>query len=370
MNVMELSKKNIIDLLNQVKLEDSQEKSIAESIKYISLESNKLSLEIIVNNPTLQFKEKVKSKICTHLIHFFRELDIEVKFSVDKINHRKESNNLNTVSKVKNIIAISSGKGGVGKSTIASNIAISLQKAGFDVGLIDADIFGPSIPLMFDAVDSHPEQEVINSKKFIKPIISYGVKIMSIGFFSNPDEAIVWRGPMATKALKTITLETNWGDLDFLLIDLPPGTSDIHLSLVQLISVTGSIIVTTPQQVSLIDASKAISMFSSKNINVPILGVVENMAWHEIDGVKHYIFGRDGGKNLAENKTIPLLAEIPLHQSIRESGDVGRPAALQNSNLSKIFENLSKNLVSQINDRNDKLPTTKKVEISHNRGCK
>jgi len=367
---MELSKKNIIDLLDQIRLEDSQEKKIAESIRSISLEGNKLSLDIIVNNPALQFKEKVKSKICTHLIHFFSELDIEVKFSVDKINQKKQSNNLNTLSNVKNIISISSGKGGVGKSTISSNIAISLQKLGFDVGLIDADIFGPSIPLMFDAVDSHPEQEVISGKKYIKPIISYGVKIMSIGFFSNSDEAIVWRGPMATKALKTITLETNWGDLDFLLIDLPPGTSDIHLSLVQLMSVTGSIIVTTPQQVSLIDASKAISMFSSKNVNVPILGVVENMAWHEIDGVKYYIFGRDGGKNLAENKTIPLLAEIPLHQSIRESGDVGRPAALQNSKLSKIFENLSKNLVSQINDRNDKLPTTKKVEISHNRGCK
>ena len=370
MVVMELSKKNIIDLLNQIKLEDSQEKKIAESVKSINLKSNKLSLDISISNPALQFKEKVKSKICTHLLHFFNELDIEVNFSVYKINQRKQSNNLNEVSNVKNIIAISSGKGGVGKSTISSNIAISLQKAGFDVGLIDADIFGPSIPLMFDAVDSHPEQEVIDGKKYIKPIKSYGVKIMSIGFFSNPDEAIVWRGPMATKALKTITLETNWGDLDFILIDLPPGTSDIHLSLVQLMSVTGAIIVTTPQQVSLIDASKAISMFSSKNINVPILGVVENMAWHEIDGVRHYIFGRDGGKNLAENKTIPLLAEIPLNQSIRESGDVGRPAALQNSKLSKLFENLSKNLVSQINDRNDKLPTTKKVEISHNRGCK
>lgn len=360
---MTIDKQNVISILNDISSNDLSGFILNESIKKIDVNGVNIELDILVTNPTLQFKEKIRLEIQRIISKVYPKAQISINFIFEK------SNENNSVSSIKNIIAIASGKGGVGKSTISSNLAIALQKKGLKVGLIDADIYGPSIPLMFDAQDSRPKQQKIKDATLMLPIESYGVKIMSIGFFSNPDEAIVWRGPMATKALKTIINETYWGELDYLLIDLPPGTSDIHLSLVQTVSITGALIVTTPQPVALVDASKAISMFNSKNINVPILGIVENMSWHIVDEQKYYLFGRDGGKTLSASKGIPLLAEIPLNQSIRVAGDVGRPAALQDSSLSSLFTNLSNKVVESTNNRNKDLPTTKKVEITHSRGC-
>ena len=360
---MNIDKEKIISILSGILPNDSGTFELGNALKRLEINGNHIELDVLVSNPTLQFKEKIKENIKRAILELFPEATIAVSCVFEKSNEPYSGTIIN------NIIAVASGKGGVGKSTLSSNLAIALQKTGMKVGLIDADIYGPSIPLMFDAQDARPKQQKVNDKTLMLPIESYGVKIMSIGFFSNPDEAIVWRGPMATKALKTIINETYWGELDYLLIDLPPGTSDIHLSLVQTVSLTGALIVTTPQPVALIDASKAISMFNSKNINVPIIGIVENMSWYNIDGQTYYLFGRDGGKNLSSSKNIPLLAELPLDQSIREAGDVGRPAALQDTELSSLFMNLAQKVVDGTNNRNKDLPKTKKVEITHNRGC-
>jgi len=274
---------------------------------------------------------------------------------------------------VKNIIAIASGKGGVGKSTITANLAVALAQKGYKVGLIDADIYGPSMPVMFNVEDEKPKPIDIEGRSLIDPIESYGVKLLSIGFFASPDQAVVWRGPMATKALTQLFTEGNWGKLDYLLIDLPPGTGDIHLTLVQTVSVTGAIIVSTPQKVALIDARKAIGMFKMGQINVPVLGMVENMAYFtpaELPNNKYYIFGKEGLKELAEKNNIPLLGEIPLVQSVREAGDAGRPAVLQeNTPQAKAFMDFADNVIKEVEKRNEALAPTEKVEITNMNGC-
>ena len=356
-----MDKEKILNVLKQV-LIDNNNLVDSGSIKNISIDNNNIKLDVSIENPTLQFKNKIRSEIKGVLEKTYDNVSIVVDFMINKTEEK-------TTSDIQNIIAISSGKGGVGKSTISSNLAIALQKQGFSVGLIDADIYGPSIPLMFDAEGEKPKLVNKNNKSLMAPVISYGVKIMSIGFFSDGSNAIVWRGPMATKALKQMIEQTDWGKLDYLLIDLPPGTSDIHLSLVQTLSLTGAIVVTTPQPVALIDARKAIDMFKMKQINVPVIGLIENMSWCLIDNNKHYIFGRDGGKNLSASEDILLLAEIPLNQSIREAADIGRPAALQETELGDVFVKLSQQVRDSINSRNKDLPKTKKVEITHNRGC-
>ncbi|MAZ58376.1 MAG: chromosome partitioning protein [Flavobacteriales bacterium] len=358
---MKVDKEKILNVLKQV-LIDNNNLVDSGSIKNISIDNNNIKLDVSIENPTLQFKNKIRSEIKGVLEKTYDNVSIVVDFMINKTEEK-------TTSDIQNIIAISSGKGGVGKSTISSNLAIALQKQGFSVGLIDADIYGPSIPLMFDAEGEKPKLVNKNNKSLMAPVISYGVKIMSIGFFSDGSNAIVWRGPMATKALKQMIEQTDWGKLDYLLIDLPPGTSDIHLSLVQTLSLTGAIVVTTPQPVALIDARKAIDMFKMKQINVPVIGLIENMSWCLIDNNKHYIFGRDGGKNLSASEDILLLAEIPLNQSIREAADIGRPAALQETELGDVFVKLSQQVRDSINSRNKDLPKTKKVEITHNRGC-
>jgi ATP-binding protein involved in chromosome partitioning len=268
---------------------------------------------------------------------------------------------------VKNIIAIASGKGGVGKSTITTNLAVALAKSGAKVGLIDADISGPSIPLMFNCEHEKPEVQELNGKNVIIPIEHYGVKLMSIGFLTPPDSAVVWRGPMASSALKQFIMDAIWGDLDYLLIDLPPGTSDIHLTMVQTVPVTGALIVTTPQKVALADAAKGLAMFRQKQINVPVLGIVENMAYftpEELPDNKYYIFGRDGGKNLAEKFDVPLLGQIPLVQGIRESGDSGLPAVLKGGIMAEVFETLAESLARQIAIRNANAEQTIPVKIT------
>jgi ATP-binding protein involved in chromosome partitioning len=273
---------------------------------------------------------------------------------------------------VKNIIAIASGKGGVGKSTVTSNLAVALAKTGAKVGIIDADIFGPSVPTMFNCENEKPTVSNVDGKQLIKPIEQYGVKLLSIGFLAPKEGAIVWRGPMATSALKQFISDADWGDLDYMLIDLPPGTSDIHLTLVQTIPVTGAVIVTTPQKVALADARRGFSMFNQGGVDVPILGIVENMAYFTPDELpenKYYIFGEGGGKALAEEKNVPLLGELPLVQSIRESGDSGHPAALKEGILADSFKSLAENVASQVAIRNATKDKTKIVEIKEGAGC-
>jgi len=269
---------------------------------------------------------------------------------------------------VENIVAIASGKGGVGKSTITANLAVAMAKNGLKVGLIDADIFGPSIPKMFDVEAEKPKMHKVDDQDLIIPAEKYGIKIISIGFFVDKDNAIIWRGPMAAKSLQQLIMQTDWGELDYLLLDLPPGTSDIHLTLVQTIPVTGVIIVSTPQDVALADAIKGIGMFREESINVPILGLVENMSWftpEELPDNKYYIFGKDGVKKLSEKFKVPVLGQIPIVQNIREGGDNGQPIALdENSINGKLFKELSKMVDEQVGIRNFKLDKTKIVQLT------
>lgn len=268
---------------------------------------------------------------------------------------------------VKNIIAVASGKGGVGKSTVTSNLAVALANAGYSVGLLDADIYGPSVPKMFNTEDARPVVEAIDGKNRIVPIEKYGIKMLSIGYFVNQEDALVWRGAMATGALKQLITEGNWGELDYFLIDLPPGTSDIHLTLVQTLPITGAVIVSTPQAVALADVIKGISMFNGKSVNVPVLGLVENMAYFtpaELPNNKYYLFGKEGCKKLAAEINVPLLGQIPIVQSICEGGDSGEPVALNvDSIIGLAFAELAQKVVNAVEVRNQTLPPTQIVEI-------
>jgi ATP-binding protein involved in chromosome partitioning len=273
----------------------------------------------------------------------------------------------NVLPDVKNIIAVSSGKGGVGKTTIAVNLAIALARKGNKVGLLDADIFGPSVPIMFNARDYKPEIRKDQNNDKIVPLFKYGVKILSIGFFVDPSDAVVWRGPMASSFLKQLISQGDWGSLDYLLVDLPPGTSDIHLTLVQEVSVTGAIVISTPQAVALADAVKGIAMFRSEKIAVPVLGLVENMSWFtpaELPGNKYYIFGKEGCKTLAAEMDVPLLGQIPVVQSICEGSDSGNPVALEDNATGQAFMLLADNLIERVDERNSKLKPTERVKIS------
>ena len=286
---------------------------------------------------------------------------------------RRKKFEKNPINGTKFTIAISSAKGGVGKSTFATNLALALKNLGLKIGILDADIYGPSIPIMFDIADARPLSVNIEGKNKMKPIESYGVKILSIGFFTKPDQAVIWRGPMASKALNQMIFDAAWGELDFLLVDLPPGTGDIHLSILQALPVTGSVIVSTPQNIALADARKGIAMFNQKSINVPVLGIVENMAYftpNELPENKYYIFGKDGAKNLSEDMNVKFLGEVPLLQSVREASDFGHPASLQeNSKISLTFEEISKNLVSELVKRNKDLPPSEILKITTMAGC-
>lgn len=268
---------------------------------------------------------------------------------------------------VKNIIGVSSGKGGVGKSTVASNLAVALAKQGYKVGLLDADIFGPSAPKMFGVEDAPVYMDEVGGRNLIAPVEQYGVKVLSIGFLVDKDNAVLWRGGMASNALKQLIGDANWGDLDYFVIDMPPGTSDIHLTLVQTLAITGAVVVTTPQEVALADARKGVSMFQSPQVNVPVLGIVENMAWFtpaEHPDEKYYIFGNGGGKRLAEKLGVDLLAQIPLVASICDGGDQGNPAALQNTVSGEAFNTLAQRVVEAVDKRNRELPPTHKVDVS------
>lgn len=307
-------------------------------------------------------------KACIKAIHSYVDEEAEIEGNIYvKVKPKVKAVVAKPLEGVKNVIAVASGKGGVGKSTVTSNLAVALAKAGYSVGLLDADIFGPSVPIMFQTEDERPLLDKVDGKDRIIPVEKYGVKMLSIGYFVNPDDALVWRGSMATNALRQLINDGKWGELDYLLLDLPPGTSDIHLTLVQTISITGAVMVTTPQNVALADAVKGISMFKSKNINVPVLGLVENMAWftpEELPQNKYYIFGKDGGKRLSAKLEIPMLGQIPIVQSIREGGDSGEPVALKDDSMTAMaFAELAQKVVERVEHRNASMPETKIVEI-------
>jgi ATP-binding protein involved in chromosome partitioning len=366
---MELSDSLVLEVLKRV-VHPEHGKDIVSlgMVQELVTSNNRISFSLTLPKSNDPFASSIK-KSCTKAIaeKLGGEVEIDVKIKAN-VTPKAESpyKSKASVNRVKNIIAVASGKGGVGKSTIAANLAVAVAKTGAKVGLIDADIFGPTIPKMFNTEEAKPAMIKEDGLDLIEPVESYGVKILSIGFFVQPDNALIWRGPMASSALKQLIHQGAWGDLDFLFIDLPPGTSDIHLTMVQEIKVTGAVIVSTPQDVALAAAVKGVSMFTSESINVPILGLVENMAWftpEELPNNKYYIFGKDGCKKLAERMKLPLLGQIPIVQSIREGGDCGKPAALDNGLLSEAFDSLAKNLILEVNKRNHNIPATRKVEL-------
>lgn len=330
-----------------------------------SVNGNKVTFTLIFPRETDPFL-KSTLKAAEAAIHYHVSQDVEVSIKTEfKSAPRPEVSKL--LPHVKNIIAVSSGKGGVGKSTVSANLAISLAKLGYKVGLLDTDIFGPSIPKMLGVEDAKPYAVEKDGRQLIEPVQKYGVKLLSIGFFVNPDTATLWRGAMATSALKQLIADANWGELDYFILDTPPGTSDIHLTLLQTLSITGAVIVSTPQNVALADARKGIDMYTNDKVNVPILGLVENMAWFtpaELPENKYYIFGKDGCKNLAKEMGCPLLAQIPIVQSICENGDKGTPAALNVDTITgQAFINLAQAVVTVTNRRNKDKPKTPIVEV-------
>jgi ATP-binding protein involved in chromosome partitioning len=350
---MEIKREDVLEALSNVIEPDLKKDIVALNfIKALHIEGRKVSTTIKIMNPALHSRSRMKEAVEFTLKRVLGK-DIQVETTIKTLPKEEQAIVPRKVlPDVKKIIAIASGKGGVGKSTVTANLAISLAKAGYKVGVVDADIYGPSMPTMFDVVDERPTMIDIEGKPMICPVQSFGIQLLSIGFFTDKDNAIVWRGPMASKALKQMFTESYWGELDFLLVDLPPGTGDIHLSLVQEVPLDGVIIVSTPQEVALADARKGINMFRLENINIPILGIIENMAWFtpaELPENKYYIFGKNGAKALAESANIPFLGHLPLVQSIREAGDNGRPAAFdQNSPCHSVFDELIRNFVKQI----------------------
>ena len=369
---MNLYPKLIIDTLEKVRYPGTGKNLVEMGMieDDICIEANKVSFSIIFEKPNDPFIKSVIKAAETAILTFIDEVieikgNIRVKFKQESITEQSR-----LLPNVKNIIAISSGKGGVGKSTVATNLAVALAQSGYKVGLLDADIFGPSIPKMFNEEMAHPVLEKVGERDLIIPIEKYGVKILSIGFFVNKSDALVWRGTMASNALKQLIADAYWGELDYFLIDLPPGTSDIHLTLVQTLAVTGAIVVTTPQEVALSDARKGVSMFTGEKINVPVLGLIENMAWFtpaELPNNKYYLFGKNGGKNLTEELKIPLLGQIPIVQSICEGGDTGKPVALNENSVTGVaFKILAKQIVEQVKFRNENFAESRKVVVRNN----
>ena len=374
---MKLNKKDILDALRTITVPGAGENMVdSGAVTNVLTFGDEVIVDITIKNPTLQARKKTEVEIM-RVIHekVEQKAQVKVNLKVDAPapSEKKPEIKGKPIPGIKNIVAVASGKGGVGKSTTTANIAVSLSKMGFKVGVLDADIYGPSIPIMFDVPHERPLSVNVDGKSKMKPIESYGVKILSIGFFTKPDQAVVWRGPMAAKALNQMIFDAAWGEVDFLLIDLPPGTGDIHLSIMQSLPITGAVIVSTPQNIALADAKKGVAMFQQESINVPVLGIVENMAYftpEELPNNKYYIFGKEGAKHLAEDLDVRLLGEIPLVQSIREAGDVGHPAALQlGTPLSEAYEELTKNVVEETVRRNKSLPPTEAIKITTMAGC-
>lgn len=363
---MSVTKEQILKSLSKVEDPDLKKDLVTlNMIQGVEIDGNKVSFEVVLTTPACPLKELIRKNCVDQITKDLGELDLDITMTSNVTTTRLSGANL--LPEVKNIIAVASGKGGVGKSTVSTNLAISLAKEGASVGLIDADIFGPSIPTMFGCENEKPGVVEEDGKNKIMPLIKYGVKFISIGLLTPPDSAIVWRGPMASSALKQFFGDCDWGKLDYLIIDLPPGTSDIHLTMVQSIPVTGAVIVTTPQKVALADAQKGLAMFKQAQINVPILGIVENMAYftpEELPDNKYHIFGKDGGRNFAEKNDVPFLGEIPIVQRIREAGDAGKPIVEEeNAVVRESFLEISKTLARQVAIRNANFGKTKVVEM-------
>ncbi len=370
---MKIARKEVLKALEQITV-PGEGANMVESgaVKNVLTFGDEVVIEITIANPAMQARKKVEAEIINCIKKNISE-QAKVKVNVKVIAPEKTEIKGKQLPGIKNIIAISSGKGGVGKSTVTANVAVSLSKMGFKVGVLDADVYGPSIPMMFDVESARPLAETIDGKSKMKPIENYGVKILSIGFFTKPDQAVIWRGPMASKALNQLIFDAAWGELDFLLLDLPPGTGDIHLSIMQALPITGAVVVSTPQNVALADAKKGVAMFQQESINVPVLGIVENMAYFtpaELPENKYYIFGENGAKNLANDLKVPFLGELPIVQSIREAGDIGRPAGMQEGTVvEEIVTDITRNIVTQVIKRNENLPATEAIKITTMAGC-
>ena len=371
---MKLDRKEILKALETITIA-GEGKNMVESgaVKNVLIFGDEVTVDLTISTPAMHIKKRAEEDI-KKLIHEQFSNDVVVKVNI-KVETPEKANEIKgkAIPGIKNIIAVASGKGGVGKSTVTANLAVTLAKMGFSVGILDADIYGPSIPIMFDVETEKPISVVVDGKSKMKPVESYEVKLLSIGFFTAPSQAVIWRGPMASKALNQMIFDADWGELDFMLIDLPPGTGDIHLSIMQSLPITGAVVVSTPQAVALADAKKGVSMFLSEAINVPVLGIIENMAYftpEELPNNKYYIFGKEGAKNLALDLQVPFLGEVPIVQSIRESGDYGRPAALQTGSIIEtIFEEITRNVVQETVSRNQNLPATEAIKITTMAGC-
>jgi len=369
-----LNKENVQELLKNISVQGKSgnivENGVIKEIKTKSdIFGKKIEIDAVIDSPAVHIRKKLEDDITGALAKDFG--DVETKINVKVVI--PESEKEKPLKKIKNIIAVASGKGGVGKSTVTANLATTLAQMGFKVAILDTDVYGPSIPLMFGTQGERPRAKKVGDKTMIIPIEAHGVKNMSIGYFAQPGQAVIWRGSMANSAINQMVFDTDWGDLDFMLIDLPPGTGDIQLSVMQTLPVTGAVVVTTPQNVAIADVKKSIDMFKNPTINVPVLGIVENMSYftpEECPDNKYYIFGKDGGKYLADDIGVAFLGEIPLVQSVRESGDFGRPAALQdNTPIQKAFEQITKNVVEETVKRNKNLPPTEKIQITNQAGC-
>ena len=374
---MSISKQDILKALETIST-PGEGGNMVESgaIQNVMTFADEVIVDLKLTTPALHIKKRAEADIIK-TIHEKVDANAKVKVNI-KVEAPVKPQNPNLIKGrpipgIKNIVAVASGKGGVGKSTVTANIAVTLSKMGFKVGILDADIYGPSIPIMFDVAMEKPISVNVAGKSKMKPVENYGIKILSIGFFTQPDQAVVWRGPMAAKALNQLIFDAAWGELDFLMIDLPPGTGDIHLSIMQSLPITGAVVVSTPQKVALADARKGVAMFRMESIDVPVLGIVENMAYFtpaELPDNKYYIFGKEGARNLASDLDVPFLGEIPLVQGIREAGDVGRPAALQTATpTEEAFEILTRNVVQETVRRNESLPPTEAIKITTMAGC-
>ena len=375
---MKLNKQDILDALKTITVPGEGQNMVdSGAVTNVVTFADEVIVDLTIKNPSLQARKKTEVEILQTVYRkVYEKAKIKVNIKVEApAPSPKQTNEIKgkPIPGISNIVAVASGKGGVGKSTVTANLAVTLAKMGFKVGILDADIYGPSIPIMFDVASERPLSVNIDGKSKMKPVENYGVKVLSIGFFTKPDQAVIWRGPMASKALNQMIFDAAWGELDFLLLDLPPGTGDIHLSIMQALPITGSVVVSTPQNVALADAKKGVAMFQQDSINVPVLGIIENMAYFtpaELPENKYYIFGKEGAKHLAEDLQVPFLGELPLVQSIREAGDVGRPAALQTATpIEEAFEKLTKSVVEQVVYRNKALPETEAIKITTMAGC-
>ena len=370
---MKLDRKEILKALETITIA-GEGKNMVESgaVTNVLTFGDEVVVELVLHTPAMHIKKRAEDDIKKTILEKV-SAEAKVKVNIKVEAPEKPEIKGKAIPGIKNIIAVASGKGGVGKSTVTANLAVSLAKMGFSVGVLDADIYGPSMPIMFDVESEKPISVTVDGKSKMKPIESYEVKMLSIGFFTSPSQAVIWRGPMASKALNQMIFDADWGELDFMLIDLPPGTGDIHLSIMQSLPVTGAVVVSTPQAVALADAKKGVSMFMSEAINVPVLGIIENMAYftpEELPNNKYYIFGQEGAKNLADDLAVPFLGEVPIVQSIREAGDYGRPAALQTGSvIETVFENITRRVVEETVSRNENLPATEAIKITTMAGC-